>query len=119
MVNDICKLLKTRYERSTLTIKIPECFDHLKGEDANFEMVTSNTIQTTHLCYSHNIVTDSIAYIFVNDECNRFAEMTYEEKKAEFAEDIENVTGYGVEDLFEEEEGLEEAIEDFCSPVKW
>ena len=88
MVKEICKLLRTRYERSTLTIRIPECFDHLKGEDANFEMVTSNTIQTTYLCYVHNIVTESIAYIFVNEECNRFSEMTFDEKKEEFSQDL-------------------------------
>ena len=44
MVRDICKILETRYERSTLTIQVPACFEQLKGEDAKFEMVTSNTI---------------------------------------------------------------------------
>ena len=123
MVKEICKLLRTRYERSTLTIRIPECFDHLKGEDANFETVTSNTIRTTHLCYAHNVVTDSIAYIFVNEECNRFAEMTDAERKAEFSRDMEQNIGMTVEEAVSAEmmteEDVLEAIADFCRPVPW
>ena len=32
-------------------------------------MAISNTIQPVNLHYAHNLVTDSIAYIFVNTEC--------------------------------------------------
>ena len=88
MVKQICQLLRTRYDRHTLTIRIPECFDQLKGEEENFEMVTSPTLKTTHLCYNHNIVGDSIAFIFVNDECNRFSGMDDEQKKAQWRQGL-------------------------------
>ena len=39
----------------------------MKGKDANFEMVVSNSIQSLKLQYTHNIIKNSIAYIFVND----------------------------------------------------
>ena len=39
------------------------------GRDADFEMVTSNTLQPLNLIFAHNIVTRTIAYIFVNTEC--------------------------------------------------
>ena len=38
----------------------------MKSEDANFEMVTSNTIQHLNLRYQHNIVNKAVAHIFVN-----------------------------------------------------
>ena len=44
MVKDVVKTLKKKYNHNTMTIDIPEAFEHLKGKDANFEMVTSNTI---------------------------------------------------------------------------
>ena len=43
-----------------------ECFDDLKGSDANFEMVASNTIQPLRLMYKHNIATKTVAKIFVS-----------------------------------------------------
>ena len=44
MITNITDTLKNRFDRDTLTIQLPQAFDHLKGEDALFEMVTSNTI---------------------------------------------------------------------------
>ena len=44
MVNDIIAVLLKKRSRDTLTIELPKALDHLKGKDANFEMVTSNTI---------------------------------------------------------------------------
>ena len=45
MIAEIVNVLLTKLDRNTLTIQLPQAFEHLKGEDANFEMVTSNTIQ--------------------------------------------------------------------------
>ena len=69
MVDDITDTLVHRFDRSSLTLKIPGAFEHLKGKDANFEMVTSNTLQPLSINYHHNIVTNSIAYIFVCAKC--------------------------------------------------
>ena len=44
MVRDIVKMLTKNFDHDTLTVQLPDSFEQLKGEDANFEMVTSNTI---------------------------------------------------------------------------
>ena len=64
------RVLLLKYSRDTLTIEIPKCFERLKGNDANFEMVSSNTIQPVRLSFRHNEVTRSIAVIFINTHCN-------------------------------------------------
>ena len=69
MVADITSTLENRFHRNTLSLKIPAAFEHLKGNDANFEMVTSNTLQPLNLHFHHNIVTKSLAYIFVSEKC--------------------------------------------------
>ena len=45
MVGDLINTLMNFYDKSNLTFVIPQGFEHLKGKDVNFEMVTSNTIQ--------------------------------------------------------------------------
>ena len=42
-------------------------------------MVISNTIQPVKLFYEHNLVTETIAYIFVNEECKT---LTYKDAKS-------------------------------------
>ena len=56
MIKDVANILLKRYERTTFSVQIPECFEDLKGKDANFEVVTSGTLQPLRLIYSHNIV---------------------------------------------------------------
>ena len=69
MVKDITDLLETDYDKDHLVIRIPDALDHLKGKDAKFEMVKSNSLQPLSLIYSHNIVTRTIGLIFINDTC--------------------------------------------------
>ena len=45
MVGDLINILVNNYDKSNLTFVMPQGFEHLKGKDVNFEMVTSNTIQ--------------------------------------------------------------------------
>ena len=66
MVQDIVKSFETNLNRDNLSVQIPDVFERLKGKDVKFEMVSSNTCQPLNLFYNHNIVTDSIAFIFVN-----------------------------------------------------
>ena len=40
------------------------------GNDANFEMVLSNTLQPLRLIYEHNVVTRSIGVVFVHTHLN-------------------------------------------------
>ena len=42
----------------------------MRGKDANFEMVSSNTIQPIMMHFQENVLTNSISYIFVNTDCN-------------------------------------------------
>jgi len=66
MVPDVCKILLEEYDRTTFCVQFTSCFDDLKGSDANFEMVASNTLQPVKMFWSHNIVASSAAVIFVH-----------------------------------------------------
>ena len=70
MVSDLIKILMNNYNKTKLTFVIPQGFEHLKGKDANFEMVTSNTIQPVQLHFNQNFVAHSISRIFVTSDCN-------------------------------------------------
>ena len=75
MVRDVIGTLEHRFDPQTLMLAIPGAFEHLKGSDTNFEMVTSNTIQPTMLEYTQNIITESKAVIFINTCCNKIKYM--------------------------------------------
>ena len=84
MVSDVTNTLLNRFDRNTLTLRIPAAFEHLKGKDANFEMVTSNTLQPLNINYHHNIITQSVAYIFVSEKCqSQLKVATYSEEEQE------------------------------------
>ena len=51
------------------------------GEDANYEMVTSNTIQPILLSYKNNVASHSVAYIFVNTSCKELEYKDHQLKK--------------------------------------
>ena len=44
MIMDVTAILEDQFSRDTFTVQFPKCFDDLKGSDANFEMVASNTL---------------------------------------------------------------------------
>ena len=44
MVMDVVKILVEDFDRVTFTVQFIDCFDDLKGSDANFEMIQSNTL---------------------------------------------------------------------------
>ena len=73
MVKEITSIMSNRYNKETLTLQLPLAFDRLvyisDQEKLKFEMVKSNTLQPTKLIFEDNIVTDTIAYIFVNSKC--------------------------------------------------
>ena len=59
---------------------LPASFHFLKSEDANIEMIINSKIQPVNLHYQHNLITDSIAFIFVNTECNGLPYRNAEER---------------------------------------
>ena len=44
MVENIVDTFMNKFDRTNLSIKIPFAFEQMKGSDASFEMVTSNTV---------------------------------------------------------------------------
>ena len=44
MIMDVVGILISEYSRETFTVEFVKCFDDLKGSDANFEMIQSNTL---------------------------------------------------------------------------
>ena len=66
MVKNIFDTLMNKFEPRNLSVQFPYAFEQLKGTDAEFEMVTSNTIQPLRLLYQHDIAEKKIAAIFVN-----------------------------------------------------
>ena len=44
MVEELVKMLGKKCDRDTMTIELPFAFQNMVGKDANYEMVTSNTI---------------------------------------------------------------------------
>ena len=69
MIEEICQTLSEEYDIETLSIQIPKVFNYLKSTDADFEIVTSPTLQPLRFMYNYNKVTKKIAHIFVNTEC--------------------------------------------------
>ena len=69
MVKEIVDTLTSRFDKDTLKLEIPQAFSYIKGSDAKMEMSVSNTLQPLTLLYDHNLVTDSIAFVFVNTNC--------------------------------------------------
>ena len=88
--------------RDTLTIELPKSLEQLKGRDANFEMVTSNTIQPILLSYKHNFVTESIAYIFVNRGCKELEYKAYQDKGKNTEELYKDILKFNQVKVFED-----------------
>ena len=70
-IADLRKAFVKGYDRSDLTIHIPQVFDQLLGSDTNFEQHASSTLQTLELHYRGNIVTQARAVIFLTPEMTR------------------------------------------------
>ena len=71
MANDARHAIVHRFDRKTLTLKIPDVFEQLKGTDVNFELTTSSTLQKLELPYRDNIVAKSRGIVFVTDSIDR------------------------------------------------
>ena len=65
MIAEIAQTMIDRFSKDTFTVQFPQCFDHLYGSDANFEVSASNTLQPLHLFFSNNVVTASCCIIFL------------------------------------------------------
>ena len=66
MINDAADAFANHYDRDTLSAVFPYILEDLKGKDANFEMISSNTLQQVRLIYEYNFRTHSIATVFIH-----------------------------------------------------
>ena len=80
MVSDVVKILMDDFDKATFAVTFTECFDDLKGSDANFEMVASQTLQPVKMFYCHKLITDTRAVVFVNTKCTTVAYRGAEER---------------------------------------
>ena len=71
MIHDAAHAMEHRFDRKTFILEIPAVFEHLKGQDVNFEMITSSTLQKLELQYRNNIVSKSRGIVFVTDGIER------------------------------------------------
>ena len=81
MVEELVQMLSKKCDRDTMTIELPYAFQNMVGKDANYEIVTSSTIQPILLSYSHNVANHTIAYIFVNTGCKELEYTDHQLKK--------------------------------------
>ena len=44
MIHDAAHAMEHRFDRKTFILEIPAVFEQLKGQDVNFEMITTNTL---------------------------------------------------------------------------
>lgn len=71
MIFDVRHVMEHRLNRKKLILEIPDVFEQLKGQDTNFEMTSSNTLQKLELPYRNNIVSKSKGIVFVTDRIER------------------------------------------------
>ena len=65
MMEEVAERMENRFDKNSFTLSIPKMFDDMIGVDADFEMISSQTLQHLKLVYEHNLVTKTIAIIFV------------------------------------------------------
>ena len=66
MINDIVETLAEKYDRDTLSVVFPDALNDLIDKTESLEMISSRNLQQIKLIYTHNIVTHSVATIFVH-----------------------------------------------------
>ena len=71
MIFDVRHVMEHRLNREKLILEIPAVFEQLKGQDTNFELTSSSTLQKLELPYRNNIVSKSKGIVFVTDGIER------------------------------------------------
>ena len=69
MIKDSVDILLDQYNRMEFAVDFPSCYDDIKGEDANFEIVTSQTSSPLRIPYRTNISEEKLCTIFVHTHC--------------------------------------------------
>ena len=73
MIKDLADILSLFYDRKTMAVQFPDCFNDLLGHDANFEMVQSNTLVPMKFIHKANKVMKNQAFgvIFVHTHIHK------------------------------------------------
>jgi hypothetical protein len=66
LFDELVQVLAHKYDRDTLSITFPTFVKDLQNCHPELQMISSNRLQKIKLIYSHNIVTKSLATIFVH-----------------------------------------------------
>ena len=66
MVEEIVATMENRFNKDTLRLEIPRTFENIKLDHEKIEIASSSTLQPLNLVFGHNVITDTIGYIFVN-----------------------------------------------------
>ena len=94
MVQEIVYTFENHYDKNSLTLRLPTVFAQMTNKDANIELVTSNTLQPMKMIFSHNIITHSKAFIFINTECKGNEYKNAEQKGADVIKLFTEVLGF-------------------------
>lgn len=65
MSNDVVNALLGKLDWITLYVDFPKVFEQLRGQDANFEIVQSNTLQPIRLFYVA-VVAIALGIVFIH-----------------------------------------------------
>ena len=67
LAQDVINILKDKFDRPTLSLTVPNIFEHLTRASNDYELVTSPFVQPVRLNFEHKIVRKAVAIIFVNE----------------------------------------------------
>ena len=104
MVSELAYAFENKFDNDDLTLRFPDVFKEITSRDNNekMELVVSNTLQPLNLIFSDKLVTkaNTIAYIFVNTECNGVAYEGFEKKSICASELFRNIFEFDEVQLF-------------------
>ena len=107
MMEEICSELYFGYD-SNMTCTFPAVLESMKSADANIELVTSATIRPCRIFYTHNVITEQIAFIICQTHLKGLEEWVGTEKSDE--------QGFGIGERIPAEKIMEKAKADFINP---
>ena len=73
MVQLLCNRIMLMVDRCTLSVRLPDCWKDLTGDNLNFEMIQSQTIRPLVLHYrpTSKMISDIISLIFITTKATQ------------------------------------------------
>ena len=73
IVQEVANILINSFEKTSFVLQVPDCFDDLNVRNEYYKIVSPRKLQPLRLIYSYNVVTSSVAAIFVHTKANDLA----------------------------------------------